>query len=126
MKRFIVIGVIMCIIIALGLGVWLGGGSREPSTYELERTAMSLQVSRSLVPFQVAFRVLLGGVVLFTIWRGGRGTGPLDQPPCQHPLSQHMPGCIPFVRIASARPRFFTIRTVHRRRPRSMPTACRR
>jgi hypothetical protein len=34
---------------------------------------MSLQVSRTMVPFQVAFRVLLGGVVLFTF--GGLGVG---------------------------------------------------
>jgi hypothetical protein len=73
MKRLVVIGVITFIILALGLGAWLGSGSREPSTYELERTAMSLQVSRTLVPFQVAFRVLLGGVVLFTF--GGVGVG---------------------------------------------------
>ncbi|MBN1579327.1 MAG: hypothetical protein JXA89_01395 [Anaerolineae bacterium] len=73
MKRFVVIGVMTAIVIALGLGAWLGGGSREPSAYELERTAMSLQVSRTMVPFQVAFRVLLGGVVLFVF--GGVGVG---------------------------------------------------
>ena len=73
MKRLIVIGVVTCIIITLGLGAWLGSGSREPSTYELERTAMSLQISRTMVPFQVVFRVLLGGVVLFTF--GGLGVG---------------------------------------------------
>ena len=73
MKRLVVIGVITAFIITLGLGAWLGGGPGEPSAYELERTAMSLQVSRTMVPFQVAFRVLLGIVVLFTL--AGLGLG---------------------------------------------------
>jgi hypothetical protein len=73
MKRLVVIGIVTCFFIAMGLGAWLNGDSREPSTYELERTAMSLQVSRTMVPFQVAFRVLLGGVLLFTL--AGVGVG---------------------------------------------------
>jgi len=74
MKRLIAVGVLVCIVAALGVGVWLGGRSRaEPSMYEIERTAMSLQLTRTMVPFQVAFRVLLGGVLLFTL--AGMGVG---------------------------------------------------
>ena len=47
MKRLIMIGVITCIIIALGVGAWLGSDPTEPSAYELERTAMSLEISRT-------------------------------------------------------------------------------
>lgn len=73
MKRLIVIVVITCILIALGLGASLASGSQEPSAYDRERTALSMQVSRTMVPFQVAFRVLLGAVVLFTF--AGAGVG---------------------------------------------------
>jgi len=73
MKRWAFIGVFALLITVLGVGLWLGSGSRQPSAYELERSAMSLQVARTLLPFQIAFRVLLGGVVLFTL--GGIGLG---------------------------------------------------
>lgn len=73
MKRWAFIGVFALFVTALGVGLWLGNGTKQPSTYELERTAMSLQVARTMLPFQIAFRVLLGGVVLFTL--GGIGLG---------------------------------------------------
>lgn len=73
MKRVLFAGVLICTVAALGVGLWLGGRSSEPSAYELERTALSLQVARTMVPFQIAFRVLLGLVVLVTL--GGLGWG---------------------------------------------------
>jgi hypothetical protein len=73
MRRVLFIGVLLLIVIALGLGLWLGGRAREPTAYEMERTAMSLKVASAMVPFQIAFRVFLGGVVLFTI--AGLGWG---------------------------------------------------
>ena len=65
MKRLLFIGILLSIAIALGVGLWLGGRSRGPSAYELERTAMDLKVASAMVPFQIAFRVLLGCVALF-------------------------------------------------------------
>ncbi len=73
MRRLIVGSVLACVVVALGVGLWLGGNLREPSALELERTAMSLQVARTMVPFQIVFRVLLGGVALFTL--AGLGVG---------------------------------------------------
>ncbi len=73
MKRWAFIGVFALFVTVLGVGLWLGSGIKQPTAYELERTAMNLQVTRTMLPFQVAFRVLLGGVVLFTL--GGIGLG---------------------------------------------------
>ncbi len=73
MKRAIAAAFLICVVAALSIGLWLGSRNKEPSTYEMERTAMSLQMARSLLPFQVAFRVLLGGVFLLTL--GGLGWG---------------------------------------------------
>lgn len=73
MTRWVVIGVLILLVVALGVGLWLGNGLKKPSAYDVERTAMNLQVARTLMPFQIAFRVLLGGVFLFTL--GGMGWG---------------------------------------------------
>lgn len=73
MKRWAFIGVLALLVLALGVGLWLGRGTRQPSAYELERSAMSLQLARTLLPFQIAFRVLLGGVVIFTLAGVGLG-----------------------------------------------------
>ena len=62
MKYVLWIGI--ALVIALGLGLWIGRGAREPTTYDLERMALKLEFSRRLLPFRIAFWVLLGTVVL--------------------------------------------------------------
>jgi hypothetical protein len=73
MKRLLFAGLLMVLVFGVGLGLWLGSGSREPTSYQVERASMSLQLARTMFPFQVAFRVLLGLVLLFTM--GGLGWG---------------------------------------------------
>jgi hypothetical protein len=71
MKRLLFVG--MLVALALGVGLWLGNRPRQPTPYEIERTSMSIQVARTMLPFRIAFRVLLGLVALFTL--GGLGWG---------------------------------------------------
>jgi hypothetical protein len=71
MKRLLLIGIL--VVLALGVGLWLGSKPRAPTTYEIERTSMSIQLARTMLPFRVAFRILLGLVALFTL--GGLGWG---------------------------------------------------
>ena len=71
MKRILLIGLLVAL--AVGVGLWLGVRDRQPTAYQLERAAMSLEMARTMLPFQIAFRVLLGGVILFTF--GGLGWG---------------------------------------------------
>jgi len=52
---------------AVGMGWWLGDRSRSPSTYEMERMALGVTFVRTILPFKVAFSVLLGGIVLLTL-----------------------------------------------------------
>jgi len=56
---------------AVGMGWWLGDRSRAPSAYEIERMALGVTFVRTMLPFKVAFAVLLGGIVLVTL--GGLG-----------------------------------------------------
>jgi hypothetical protein len=71
MKRYIFLAILL--VIALGVGLVLGTRPDEPSTYELERSSIDLEIARTMLPFQIAFRVLLGAVVLLTL--GGVGWG---------------------------------------------------
>jgi len=71
MKRILLIGLLVAL--AVGAGLWLGTRDRQPTPYQIERASMNLEMARTLLPFQIAFRVLLGGVVLFTV--GGLGWG---------------------------------------------------
>ena len=71
MKRLLLL--LFLLALAVGLGVWLGSGSRQPTRYEIERTSMNVQMARTMLPFRIAFRVLLGLVALFTL--GGLGWG---------------------------------------------------
>jgi hypothetical protein len=67
----ILIGILIAV--AVGVGLWLGGRDRPPTPYQIERASMNLEVARTMLPFQIAFRVLLGGVTLLTL--GGLGWG---------------------------------------------------
>jgi hypothetical protein len=71
MRRYAFTGVL--IVIALGIGLWLGRSPGEPSAYEIERASLDIQLARTMLPFKVAFRVLLGGALLLTV--GGLGWG---------------------------------------------------
>jgi hypothetical protein len=64
MKRTIT--VILLLAIAVTLGLWLGGRSRAPTAHAVERSAMSLEFTRALLPYRIAFRVLLGALLLIT------------------------------------------------------------
>ena len=70
MKRIFVL--LLLIAVAVGLGLWLGSARQTPA-YRAERAVMNLEMARTLLPFKVAFRVLLGLVTLFTL--GGLGWG---------------------------------------------------
>jgi hypothetical protein len=71
MKRYIFLAILL--VIALGVGLVLGSSPDEPSAYELERSSIDIEMARTMLPFQIAFRVLLGAIVLLTI--GGVGWG---------------------------------------------------
>jgi hypothetical protein len=71
MKRVLTLGILLAL--AVGVGLWLGGRGRPPTAYQIERASMDLQVARTMVPFQIAFRVLLSLVALLTL--GGLGWG---------------------------------------------------
>ena len=62
MKRILLIGVLVAV--AVGLGLWLGGRERQPTPYQVERASINLERARTMLPFQIAFRVLLGLVAL--------------------------------------------------------------
>jgi hypothetical protein len=70
MKRILVL--LLLLTLAVGLGLWLGG-VRQSTAYRSERAAMNLEMARTLLPFQIAFRIVLGLVTLFTL--GGLGWG---------------------------------------------------
>lgn len=65
MKRLLWIGMLALLVLLLGL--WLGSRSRQPDAYQVERAALKIQFARSMLPFRVAFYVLLGTVVLSTL-----------------------------------------------------------
>lgn len=71
MKRYVFFALL--VIIALGVGLLLGGRPAEPTAYELERSAMDIQFARTMLPFRVAFRVLIGATILLTITGLGWG-----------------------------------------------------
>jgi hypothetical protein len=74
MRRFALF--VVLIAIAVGIGMWLGGRSRAPSAYEQARSSLEIEMARAMLPYRVAFRVLLGAVVLGILggvgfWGGG-------------------------------------------------------
>jgi hypothetical protein len=71
MKRIFVL--LLLLAVAVGVGLWLGARPRQPTPYQVERASLSLEMARTMQPFQIAFRVLLGLVALFTL--GGLGWG---------------------------------------------------
>jgi hypothetical protein len=71
MRRFALI--IVGIVIAAGIGMWLGSRSRAPSAYEQARSSLDIELARTMLPFRVAFRVLLGALLLSIL--GGVGWG---------------------------------------------------
>jgi len=71
MKRLLLL--IILLALAVGLGLWLGNRPGQPTRYDVERTSMNLQMARAMLPFRIAFRVLLGLVALLTL--GGLGWG---------------------------------------------------
>ena len=74
MRRLLLFGAL--VVVALGVGLWVSSDPREPTAYDLERSSMSLELTRTLQPFKVAFRVLFGVIVLITLaglgWGGVR------------------------------------------------------
>lgn len=74
MRRLVIFLVLLGVVVTVGL-IWVIR-PREPTRYELERAAMDLEVARSMIPFKIAFRVLLGTILLVTVaglgWGGVR------------------------------------------------------
>jgi len=74
MKRLFLF--IILFLLAAGAGVLLANSPRQPTAYDLERSSMNLEFARTLQPFRIAFRVLLGAIVLLTVaglgWSGVR------------------------------------------------------
>ena len=73
MKRMVVWGVVLLLALAVVAGTALGGRSRALDPYDAQRAALGVEMARTMLPFHVAFRIMLGGVVLFTL--GGVGWG---------------------------------------------------
>ena len=71
MRRYLVL--ILLLALAVGIGLWLGGRSRVPTVYEIERSSMRIELARALLPYRLAFRVALGVLLLLTL--GGLGWG---------------------------------------------------
>lgn len=71
MKRYLVL--VLLLALAVGIGLWLGGRSRVPTVYEIERSSMRIELARALLPYRLAFRVVLGALLLLTL--GGLGWG---------------------------------------------------
>ncbi|MBN1639612.1 MAG: hypothetical protein JXA09_00160 [Anaerolineae bacterium] len=71
MKRTITL--IMLLAVALLAGLWLGGRSRTPDAHEVAQSSINLEFSRALFPYRIAFRVLLGAVLVLTL--SGLGWG---------------------------------------------------
>jgi hypothetical protein len=71
MKRFLITAAL--IVVALGIGLWLGTRRRGSTAYETERASLDLQFARTMLPFKVAFRVSLGLAILVLL--GGLGWG---------------------------------------------------
>jgi hypothetical protein len=69
MKRYVFLPILL--LVALGIGLVLGSSSDQPSTYERERTSMDLELARTMLPFRVIFRVVIGVITLATV----AGTG---------------------------------------------------
>jgi hypothetical protein len=72
MKGTILLGILLVAVIAAGL--WcLASIPSTPTAYDLQRSSMNLEFARTMMPFRIAFRVLLGGIVLLTL--AGLGWG---------------------------------------------------
>jgi len=71
MKRYLVL--ILLLALSVGIGLWLGGRSRVPTVYEIERSSMRIELARALLPYRLAFRIALGALLLLTL--GGLGWG---------------------------------------------------
>jgi len=61
------------IVITLGVGLWLGNGPTSPTPQEIARSTMDAELERTMLPFRVAFRILLGSIALLTL--SGLGWG---------------------------------------------------
>lgn len=71
MKRYLPL--VLLLALALGLGLWLGARPHTPTATDLERSALRLDYARALLPYRLAFRVVLGVLLLLTL--GGLGWG---------------------------------------------------
>lgn len=71
MRRFVIFVVLL--VVAVAVGLILGNRPPERTSYQLERAAMDLELARSMLPFKIAFRVLLGIILLATV--AGLGWG---------------------------------------------------
>jgi hypothetical protein len=72
MKGTILLGMLLVAVIGAGLW-WLASSPSTPTAYDLQRSSMSLEFARTMMPFRIAFRILLGGIVLLTL--AGLGWG---------------------------------------------------
>jgi hypothetical protein len=71
MRRVLWFALVM--VITLGVGLWLGSGPGSPTPQEQARSSVDAELERTMLPFRVAFRILLGLIVLVTL--GGMGWG---------------------------------------------------
>jgi hypothetical protein len=71
MKRYLFL--ILLLALAVGIGLWLGGRPRTPTAADLERSALRLEYAHALLPYRLAFRIVLGIVLLLTL--SGLGWG---------------------------------------------------
>ena len=71
MKRFLLFGVLIAA--AIGAALWVSRTPATPTAYDLQRSSMSLEFARTMMPFRVAFRVLLGTILLLTVTGLGWG-----------------------------------------------------
>ena len=71
MRRIFLFASIM--IVTLAVGLWLGNSPTSPTPQEVARSTMAAELERTMLPFRVAFRILLGSIVLLTV--AGMGWG---------------------------------------------------
>ncbi|MFN2166843.1 MAG: hypothetical protein ACK2U9_11355, partial [Anaerolineae bacterium] len=71
MRRALLFASIM--VITLGMGLWLGNDPTSPTPQEIARSTMDAELEQTMLPFRVAFRILLGSIILLTL--AGLGWG---------------------------------------------------
>jgi hypothetical protein len=64
MKRYILFALLL--VVALGVGLLWGSRTAEPTAHDLARTAMDVELARTMLPFRIAFRVLIGATTILT------------------------------------------------------------